>query len=766
MPTAVTSIEDIVSQIKGPPAISLDCSAVDKGIDNYHVDVEISSVFMLRVREAIEHNMKLAVAGKPLVSGNAEMMHDVRDAYTDLMKVTLHRCKTDLKPKQVSVLQFGIVKFVIQEVRDALDKYGEQLEETLGQQKYAGSRSLLVTQEKMIWFRKHSNEFLFRIVRLFLKQLQREENNQLKPLREQVIGDFMEAASVLYNPLLYARTPKEPLLLLDYYAVWPGNGAAFEKLNEALEEGFRKAFANQPFVPLRNDAKLSAAQSEVYDELGGLFASQAILGPSEDQKEIVEESFSWLEHPGNARLLFDEKIHERHLNQDGLGFSANWSLKGDIKKLHKIAQDMRKSVGDSKTIRLVLASYALREKVTQADLDLIELEDILGFVSGVASGKIQDLVNGAAEGGPALQARLEECKVEFDKMMRGSEDDLTVRLLTDYCRYRLHLKYYRFAHRMFNRLSVITEPQEIQLDKAGGHLYRLLSSAEVKDIGIDETPEIVHHTILKADVRGSTTVTTELTKQGLNPASYFSLRFFNPITERLAAYGAVKVFIEGDAVILGVYEYNNAPDEWFSVSRACGMAKEMIDIITSKNANSKQTGLPTLEIGVGICYSDERPLFLFDDNRPIMISSAIGDADRMSSCSWKLREDVDPGNFNVGAFLLDDSDRDNGEKGQKVLRYNVNGIVIDDAAFEKLQTEVHFRKLKAKSGLVEENFYVGQYPDVAGKQRDMVVREGRIGRWKGGAVVAGARTSQFFYEVLPNSRFASQIVELASKKST
>jgi hypothetical protein len=766
VPTAVTSIEDIISQIKGPPAIRLDCSVVDKGIDNYHVDVEISSVFMLRVREAIEHNMKLAVAGKPLVSGNAEMMHDVRDAYTDLMKVTLHRCKTDLKPMQVSVLQFGIVKFVIQEVRDALDKYGEQLEEMLGQQKYAGSRSLLVTQEKMIWFRKHSNEFLFRIVRLFLKQLQREEINQLKPLREQVIGDFMEAASVLYNPLLYARTPKEPLLLLDCYAVWPGNGAEFEKLNGALEEGFRKAFANQPFAPLRNDAKLSAAQSEVYDELGGLFASQAILGPSEDQKEIVEESFSWLEHPGNARLLFDEKIHERHLNQDGLGFSANWSLKGDIKKLHKIAQDMRKSVGDSKTIRLVLASYALREKVTQADLDLIELEDILGFVSGVASGKIQDLVNGAAEGGPALQARLEECKVEFDKMMRGSEDDLTVRLLTDYCRYRLHLKYYRFAHRMFNRLSVITEPHEIQLAKAGGHLYRLLSSAEVKDIGADETPEIVHHTILKADVRGSTTVTSELTKQGLNPASYFSLRFFNPITERLAAYGAVKVFIEGDAVILGVYEYNNAPDEWFSVSRACGMAKEMIDIITSKNANSKQTGLPTLEIGVGICYSDERPLFLFDDNRPIMISSAIGDADRMSSCSWKLREEVDPGNFNVGAYLLDDSDGDNGEKGQKVLRYNVNGIVIDDAAFEKLQTEVHFRKLKAKSGLVEENFYVGLYPDVAGKQRDIVVREGRIGRWKGGAVVAGARTSQFFYEVLPNSRFASQIVELASKKST
>ena len=766
MPTPVTSIEDIVSQIKNPPDISLDCSVVDRGIDNYHVDVEISPAFTRLVREAVEQNMKLLIAGKPMISGNAEIMQKVREAYTDLMRVTLHRCKTDLKPEQVSILQFGIVKFVIQEVLGALAAYGERLEETLGKQKYSGSRSLLVTQEKMTWFRKHVNEFQFRIVRLFLRQFMREENNQLKALREQVVGEFMEAASVLCNPLLYARTPKEPLLLLDYYVIWPGNGAEFEKLNDALEAGFRKAFARQVFVPLRNKTKLRSAQSEVYDELGGLFASQIVLGPSDDQKDIVEESLSWLEYPDNARLLFDEKVHERHLSQEGLGFSVGRQLKGDIKKLRTIAQGLRKAVGDKKAVRRLLVSYALRDKVTQADLDLIELEDILGFVSGLESEQVHDLVAGTAEGCLALQTKLEECKARFDRMMRESEDDLTVRLLTDYCRYRQHLKFYRFAHRMFNRLSVITEPQKIQLAKAGGNLYRLLSSAEVKNIGSDEKPEVVHHTILKADVRGSTTVTAELTKRGLNPASYFSLRFFDPITERLAAYGAVKVFIEGDAVILGVYEYNNAPDEWFSVSRACGMAKEMIDIVTSKNADSKQTDLPSLEIGIGICYLNERPLFLFDDNRPIMISSAIGKADRFSSCSWRLREDYDSGNFNVDAYLLDDNDGVKGDKGQTVLRYNVNGIVIDDAAFEKLQSEVHFRNLKAKSGVVEESFYVGQYPDVAGKQRDIVVRQGRVGLWKGAAVVTGARTSQFFYEVLPNSKFANRIVELVNKKGT
>ena len=103
MPTAVMSIEEIVSQIENPPDISLDCSVVDKGIDNYHVDVEISPAFMGLVREAVAQNMKLLIAGKPMISGNAKIVQEVREAYTDLMKVTLHRCKTDLNPEQVSI---------------------------------------------------------------------------------------------------------------------------------------------------------------------------------------------------------------------------------------------------------------------------------------------------------------------------------------------------------------------------------------------------------------------------------------------------------------------------------------------------------------------------------------------------------------------------------------------------------------------------------------------------------------------------------------
>lgn len=766
MSTAVTSINDILAQLKAPRGIQLTTSEVAKGIDNYHADVEISGALTLHIRETLEQNLKRLLAGKSLISGNSEAMIEIRNAYTDLMKVTMHRSKTDLNEAQISILQFAIVKHIITEIRSSLDKYSQQLEETLGQQHYAGSRSLLVTQERVAWYRKHNSEFLYRLCRLYLRLLQREENNQLKPLREQILGGFPEAANVMCNPLLFSRSPRDPLLLLDYYAIWPGNGQEFERVSAAIESALAKHLPEAPFEPLRNDQKLTSAQSEVYDELGGLFAAQNLLGPSEDQKDDVHETFSWLDHPGNLRLLFDEKVHEKQLEaaKEDLGFTGSWGLKGEFKKLAKVRSEIRRAIGDNKVIRKLLASYGLREKLTQRDLDLVEIEDALLFVSGLDTRKAVELVDASKEGAAVLQAKLEQCAKEFDRLYREDEDSLFLRFLTDYSRYRLHLKYFRFAHRLFNRISVITDPEKIQLARAGGNLNRLLQSDEIKEVGQDETPDIVHHAILKADVRGSTTVTGELIKQGLNPASYFSLRFFNPINECLARYGAVKVFIEGDAVILGTYEYQNSPDEWFSVSRACGMAKEMLDIVTSKNTHSKQTGLPTLEIGVGICYAEDKPLFLFDDNRPIMISSAIGDADRMSSCSWRLRGSFDPGNFNVAVFQFQEGDRHRGEKGQELVRYNVNGILVDDAAFEKLTAECHFKRLKAKSGDGEEIFHVGQYPDVQGKVRDLIVRQGKVGIMTDDGPLPGADTGLFYYEVLPNSKFAAQVAELARRK--
>ncbi len=164
-------------------------------------------------------------------------------------------------------------------------------------------------------------------------------------------------------------------------------------------------------------------------------------------------------------------------------------------------------------------------------------------------------------------------------------------------------------------------------------------------------------------MRGSTAVTDELQAKGLNPASYFSVRFFNPINKILESYGANKVFIEGDAIILSFLEYEHTPQQWFAVARACGNARDMLKITSSNNRYSTQMGLPLLELGIGICYSQEAPRFLYDGDHPIMISSAIGLADRMSGCSWNLRAAIQKSLFNVDVLRIAEGETGKGEKG-------------------------------------------------------------------------------------------------------
>ncbi|MBD3648674.1 MAG: hypothetical protein HUJ31_14750 [Pseudomonadales bacterium] len=505
-----------------------------------------------------------------------------------------------------------------------------------------------------------------------------------------------------------------------------------------------------------------SGQNEVYDEFRGHFALQPYLGPALDQKDEVQETFCWLEHPGHMRLLFDANVHERTAQRlkEQVGILDRLSFNRQSNRLQKIAARIRKKIPAS-DLKQMMASYLLRENWSIEESEVIDLDLACQYIAGINTKRVAARFDRNKEGALDTIDKLDELAKRFQKEQKQDVDEKFLRLLSDWSRFRLHLKYFRFAHRIFNRINVITDAERAHLSRSGGHLYQLLGEEEVKSAPGAE-PRIAHHTILKADVRGSTTVTQELIKKELNPASYFSLRFFGPITELLEVYGAVKVFIEGDAVILGIYEYDNNPLGWYSVSRACGIAKEILDIVSSKNAHSRQTGLPLLEIGIGICYSDESPLFLFDDNKPIMISPAIGDADRLSSCSWRLRESFKNDTFNVEVLESGDGA---GEKGQQVVRYNVNGITLDEGGFQKLKSEITLRRLSIRTGEINQVMYVGRFPDVRGKERELVIREGRVGIWQNEQVVAGQSGDKVFYEVLPNSKFASQVLEVARRQS-
>ena len=120
------------------------------------------------------------------------------------------------------------------------------------------------------------------------------------------------------------------------------------------------------------------------------------------------------------------------------------------------------------------------------------------------------------------------------------------------------------------------------------------------------------------------------------------------------------------------------------------MAREMIEIVRAYNEKSAKSGLPTLELGIGIAYQDAAPMYLMDGASRIMISAALNLSDRLSSCSKNARKHLDgvESLFNVYSFQTLDHQETGPLPEEFMMRYNMGGINIDQAAFEKLNQEI------------------------------------------------------------------------------
>jgi hypothetical protein len=240
-------------------------------------------------------------------------------------------------------------------------------------------------------------------------------------------------------------------------------------------------------------------------------------------------------------------------------------------------------------------------------------------------------------------------------------------------------------NRALEKINLISNGKLRNLSSLNGTLYEFLLQGEKESSS--EKP-VIRHVILKADVRDSSRLTRSLLQREMNPASYFSLNFYDPVNKLLAKYGATKVFVEGDAVILAILEHEGDPA--LSVARACVLAREMMEIVGGYNHLLQRAGLPSLELGIGISFQDSSPMYLLDGDHRIMISDALNESDRLSSCDKRIRKAMHgitvP--FNVYEFRASEN------PDAELMRYNVGGIRISEAAFNRLREELSLPQCK------------------------------------------------------------------------
>ena len=67
-----------------------------------------------------------------------------------------------------------------------------------------------------------------------------------------------------------------------------------------------------------------------------------------------------------------------------------------------------------------------------------------------------------------------------------------------------------------------------------------------------------------------------------------------------------------------------------------------MSLLHEYNELLERSGLPPMEVGLGVAYQDSPPLYLMDGEHRIMISDAINESDRLSSCSKRVRKKIAP----------------------------------------------------------------------------------------------------------------------------
>jgi hypothetical protein len=297
------------------------------------------------------------------------------------------------------------------------------------------------------------------------------------------------------------------------------------------------------------------------------------------------------------------------------------------------------------------------------------------------------------------------------------------RFLLDLMRYDRDLKRAEAVSDAAENINIISTERLRELSSINRTLYEFLLSDEHKR----DADTVAGHVILKADVRDSTALTRSLVERGLNPASYFSLNFYDPITKLLPNYAAEKVFIEGDAVILAILEH--AGQARMTVSRACVLAREMLQIVRAYNERLQEAGLPRLELGIGICYEPDAPLYLMDGNDRVMISKALNESDRLSSCSKSARKWVKADSL----FRVHTAEAVNsGDTEDVLVRFNLDGIQLSEGAFKKLREEVVLEQheISAEDGFGSKQvrLYAAEVPTATNAFRELIVREGRVAK--------------------------------------
>jgi hypothetical protein len=726
------------------------------GVDNIRHDVYLSPTFISATRKIVARLITRHAGVEKKTAEDAGKLNWVKEVesykqlYREMMRDAVNKSKGRREVQIEYLAQAALSKMLLEEVRS-------QYDHLIGRIKKAVRKSELALHNDSAEGPKLSSK-LQRIVQekdAILQQVGKEicgfwsevELQSVLPMHEAVFGPRTSFfVDVINNPILHADQPDSDIFLISEYDVVLGRRVEDPDKYETLIF-FMRRFLN--YIDLMDPG---AKRHSMDQRLIVPDAADADATP-EEYRAYSQKIEEILKCEGNMDLLLNwqrtkgESQELKKKGNDDLEVSDHRDRIRDQKRLLDFCYNQFRREG---LLDRVVAAYEMQPEYLEYCPPLIP-QQIIQYLTVPRSRRVlrnrikrmQKMYNRSYSLGP-LSKKIKA----MEQMSTAKKKAYIIRFVNAFARYHRDKSNAELFQESMERIHLAVEEKIVLLSRENNTLYEFLLPHEQ---AADKAP-IINHVVIKADVRGSTDITHQMNERGLNPASYFSLNFFDPISEILSEYDANKIFIEGDAIILSIFERENTPSGWYGVARACGLALNMLIIIQRYNEKSRKYMLPILELGIGISYLDKAPTFLFDANNRIMISSAINHADRLSSCSKtgrKLLADK-KGPFNLHVFQTRSDEELAATADDLHTRYNVNGIELSAPGFEKLSHEIDLKALKnefADPFGHKSKLHTGKFPTQSGRYQRLVIREAQIPVVDPTNLETGKVTSRKYYEV-------------------